>query len=131
MLFRSKRLAVNKQLLEKYPATEASIVQILEWRDETGEGFQDTDYVLRSMMGDGPLVIYDPGGHLEKEEVTKLKTDYSIYCDINFLDVRPITFKNWKELPNDRKLASFLDKEETGKRKKKVKVKTDIIGKHD
>jgi hypothetical protein len=123
------RLTINQQFLEKFPASDVSIGQIMNWKDEIGEGFQDDNYVLRTMEGDGPLVVYDPGGKLEESEVTKLKTDYGVFCDINFLDVRPITFGNWKELPNKRKLASKLDRDESKKRK--IKRKSDIIGKHD
>jgi len=121
-----KRLFKNTQFLQRFPATLISIQQILDWKDEDGKGFQDEDYLLRTMDGDGDIVIYEDNDFIERGLINSLKKDYSIWYDINYLDVRPIMFGHWKELPNTRKLASRLDREIN-----KTKKQTDIIGKHD
>ena len=122
------RLFKNSQFRQKYPCEVVSIQQILDWKDEDGEGFKDDDFVLRTMEGNGSIVIYEDDDFVEREMVNELKTDYALIEDINYLEVRPITFGSWKKLSDKRKLSSKLDKVE---KKVKVKKQIDIIGKHD
>ena len=71
---------------------------------------KDTDWVVRTADNNGELILYD-GDKLSKENVNMIKTAYKINQDINYIDVRPITYKEWKDLPEEYKISSRRKKE--------------------
>jgi len=100
----------NSAKLKEY---EATIPGIQELEEDILKGeILDDDYVLRTMNGDGKIIVYNNEFGQVTENVNEIKDLYSIIADINYLDARPIYVKNWKELSDERKIASKLDVEE-------------------
>jgi len=122
------RARIEQLSLGKFPPTKDGIEQILNWRDEDGKPFGPYDYILRTNDGSGDLVVYDDSEKLGVEIATQLRNDYALVNDFPFTDVRPITFKNWKNRPFEEKISTYRD----GKpRKDKSKDADDIIGRDD
>ena len=73
---------------------------------------QLNDFVLRSSDGQGSIILFN-GDLVSEEDVNELKTFYKIDQGLNYLDARPITYKRWLDLPEDRKMASRIFKDDT------------------
>jgi len=103
----------NASKLKEYEATVDGINE-LELDILKGD-IQEDDYVLRTMNGDGKLIVYNNEFGQVSDNVNEVKDLYSVIADVDYLDARPIYVHNWLELPEQRKLASKLDTEEKQK----------------
>jgi len=53
------KIRIENSALLKVDSTEAGIKAIINWRDEDGEGFKSTDFIIRTKTGDGDLLVYE------------------------------------------------------------------------
>ena len=84
-------------IIEKFKSSEVAF-----------EKAQDEDYVFRTKLGNGNVVLYDYQ-KLTKHEVNMLKAAYAKTEGIKYYDARPCLFKNWKNWSDERKQASYQD----------------------
>lgn len=67
----------------------------------------DSTIVIRTMFGDGPIKFYNCSENSVKHyEMDYLKSIYAKETNVNYLDVRPISFKTWKNLPLEKKVGT-------------------------
>jgi hypothetical protein len=122
------RARIEELSLAKFKPTAEGVEELLNWRDENGNPFDENDYILRTNDGTGELVVYDDSIKLGKEIATQLRNDYAFANDFPFVEVRPITFKNWKRRPFEEKISTLKDGQ---LRKNKRNTLIDIITKYD
>lgn len=69
---------------------------------------EDSDWVLRSADGNGFLLLFN-GELASREEVNTLKMSYKLEEGVDYIDARPITFREWKDLDSKYQMASRRD----------------------
>lgn len=69
------------------------------------ENAMDTDYVVRTKMGNGRVRIYS-SGKLTEAQINELKGAYRIVEGVKYFDVRPCLYKNWKNWDDTKQQAS-------------------------
>lgn len=101
------KLKIPKSRKEELKKRQAqSFIDSFEESLTSFEMADANDVVIRSYLGDGPTYIYK-GGALTKKQLNMLKAAYSILNGIDYFHTRPILFKNWSNLPDERKHQTY------------------------
>ena len=74
---------------------------------------KDTDWVVRTANNNGELILYN-GDKLSKENVNMIKASHKMNQEVSYIDVRPITYEEWKNLPTKYKMTSGRINTKTG-----------------
>jgi hypothetical protein len=91
---KAKSLNEAFEIIQKFKSTEVAF-----------ENAKDENYVFRTKLGNGNVVLYDEQ-KLTKHEVNILKGAYVRIEGVKYYDCRPCLYKNWKTWSDERKQAS-------------------------
>jgi len=105
------RLMASQALILMVDPNPKGVKELEDFQWEDGEPIDPDDWVLRTQLGDGPMIAYSKD--VDKEHFTsienRLKTDYKDANDMEYNAVRPITYKNWLEKDYEGKISTLKD----------------------